>query len=78
MRRYNFPLCSWFAILSVLTYLTFSMLAYLQYPLPFSPANNWLSDLGNQDSNPRGASLYNAGVILTALFISAWFAGPSE
>ncbi len=77
-RRFRFPLCSWFAVLSVLTYVVFSMLAYLQYPLPFSPSNSWLSDLGNQDSNARGASLYNAGVILTAFFVSAWFAGLSQ
>lgn len=78
MRRYSFPLCSWFAILSVLTYLTFSILAYLRYPLPFSPAHNWQSDLRNQEDNPGGACVYNAGVIVTALFISAWFAGLSQ
>ncbi len=78
MRRITFPICFWFGILSVLTYLTFSILAYLRYPLPFSPANNWLSDLGNQENSPGGACLYNAGVILTALFLSAWFAGLSQ
>ncbi len=78
MRRITFPICFWFGILSVVTYLTFSILAYLRYPLPFSPANNWLSDLGNQANSPGGACLYNAGVILTALFLSAWFAGLSQ
>ncbi len=78
MSRFRAPICYWFAILSVLTYMTCSIVAYLHYSLPFSLANNWLSDLGNQVSNPRGASLYNAGVILTALFIAAWFAGLSQ
>ncbi len=61
------------AVLCAVTYFSFTVLAYALYPSPFSPARNWLSDLGNQVENPHGAPFYNAGVILTALFLAAWF-----
>ncbi len=62
------------AVLGAVTYVTFTIIAYSQYPLPFSPKRNWLSDLGNQIDNPQGAIFYNVGVILTALFLAIWFA----
>jgi hypothetical protein len=63
------------AVLGAMTYCTFAILAYAQYPLPFSPITNWLSDLGNQIDNPRGAVFYQIGVILSALFLAIWFVG---
>ncbi len=74
----RFPLCYWSAILGVLTYAVGCILAYLPYPEPFSPAANWLSDLGNPVENPRGAFFYNAAVVLTAFLVGAWFIGLSQ
>jgi len=69
---------SFFAgLLVVLCYLVFSLLAYIRYPLPFSPMKNWLSDLGNVNLNPHGAILYNIGIITTALLLMLFFLGVS-
>ncbi len=64
-------------ILVALCYLTFTLLAFLQFPPPFSPMMNWLSDLGNPSLNPFGASLYNIGIISTALLLALFFLGLS-
>jgi hypothetical membrane protein len=59
------------SILVVFCYITFTSLALLNYPLPYSPLKNWLSDLGNIKISPLGGQYYNLGIILTAslLFI---------
>ena len=77
MRRYQ-SLSFIAGILVVPCYLVFALLAYSQYPLPYSPLSNWLSDLGNADSNPHGAILYNLGIISTALLLMVFFIGLSR
>ena len=72
------PICYFAAILSAILYIACGIAAYLQYPKPFSLRQNWLSDLGNQIVNPRGAAFYNVGVILTSLLLAVWFAGLSQ
>jgi hypothetical membrane protein len=64
--------------LAVLCYLVFAILAYSQYPLPYSPMRNWLSDLGDVNLNPHGAVLYNIGIILTAMLLLVFFLGLSR
>jgi len=64
-------------ILVLLFYLLFTVLAYSRYPLTYSPVGNWLSDLGNPDSNPNGAILYNIGIISTAVLLIVFFVGLS-
>ena len=66
------------SILVVLCYLVFAILAFIQYPLPYSPINNWLSDLGNVKLNPHGAIFYNIGIISTALLLILFFLGLSR
>jgi hypothetical membrane protein len=66
------------AILTSISYLVFSALAYIQYPPPFSPSANWLSDLGNETANVLGARFYNTGIILTGSLLLVWFLGLSE
>ncbi len=63
--------------LVVICYLSFTLLAFSLYPLPFSPMRNWLSDLGNVDLNPHGAILYNIGIITTAILLLLFFLGLS-
>ncbi len=71
--------CFGSAVQCAVTYVYFAALAYMKYPLLISPFRNWLSDLGNQVVNPKGAVFYNIGVILTALCLAVWFtAGLSE
>jgi hypothetical membrane protein len=61
------------SVLLVACYLIFTALAMLNYPLPYSPANNWLSDLGNTKSSPFGAQFYNLGIVVTALLVLVFF-----
>ena len=64
-------------IIAVVGYLFFALLAYSQYPLPFSPMTNWLSTLGDYTLNPNGAIFYNLGIILTGLMLLLFFVGLS-
>jgi hypothetical protein len=48
-------------------YLICTTIAYLLYPLPYNPFENWLSDLGNPLVNGIGAITYNLGCIVAAL-----------
>lgn len=77
MKR-NQPVSFIAGILIVLCYPAFALLAYSQYPLPYSPIRNWLSDLGNAIFNPRGAIYYNIGIISTALLLMVFFLGLSR
>lgn len=74
----RFPICFYSGLPAAVIYVAFTLLAYIQYPLPFSPLRNWLSDLGNQMDNPQGATFYQTGAILAALFQAVWFVGLSQ
>lgn len=63
---------------AVMCYLAFTLLAYAYYPLPYSPLENWLSDLGNPDLNPSGAHFYNTGIVATAAVLPLFFLGLSR
>jgi len=63
------------AILAVCIYVVFTLVAILNYPLPYSPLTNWLSDFGNPTRNPAGAIFYDAGGILTSAVLVLFFAG---
>ncbi|MGA9397915.1 MAG: hypothetical protein WBV22_06600 [Anaerolineaceae bacterium] len=65
-------------ILVVLIYLTFALLAFIRYPLPYTPIRNWFSDLGNINLNPGGAIFYNTGIIATASLLILFFLGLSS
>jgi hypothetical membrane protein len=58
-------------------YLVFTILAFLRYPTNYSPAANWLSDLGSRVLNPTGAVFYNTGILLTGLLVFLFFVGLS-
>jgi len=76
MRNQNLSFIS--GILVVLVYLVFTLIAFLRYPVSYSPIRNWLSDLGNVDLNPHGATFYNAGIISAALLLMLFFLGLSR
>lgn len=66
------------SLVAVLCYLTFALLAFAQYPLPYSPMRNWLSDLGNADLNPHGALFYNIGIVATGVVLLLFFLGLAQ
>lgn len=55
-------------------YCVFTLTSIAQYPGPFSPMDNWLSDLGNGKLNPSGNIFFNVGCIVTGLsmLLMAW------
>jgi len=66
------------SLLAVVCYLTFALLAFALYPLPYSPMSNWFSDLGNADLNPHGALFYNIGIVATGVVLLLFFIGLSR
>jgi hypothetical membrane protein len=76
MNKYQY-ISSNAGILAVLCYLALALIAYSQYPSPYSPTSNWLSDLGNPNLNPQGAIFYNIGIISTACLLVLFFLGLS-
>jgi hypothetical membrane protein len=72
----RFPIISFYAgNLAVICYISFTILAFSHFPLPYSPTSNWLSDLGNPNLNPQGAIFYNFGIIATAMLLILFFLG---
>jgi hypothetical membrane protein len=66
------------SLFAVVCYLAFALLAFAQYPLPYSPVRNWLSDLGNANVNPQGALFYKIGIVATAVVLVPFFLGLSR
>ena len=62
-------------VLVILFYCVFTLTSIAFFPRPISPLNDWFSDLGNSNYNPRGAIFYNSGCILTGLALLPFFAG---
>ena len=62
-------------ILVILLYCIFTFTAIALFPPPFSPLDNWLSDLGNSSYSPKGAIFYNLGCILTGSALFPFFIG---
>jgi hypothetical membrane protein len=76
MKRYGLSLFI-SSILVLLSYSSCSLLSFFNYPLPYSPIKNWLSDLGNNALNPNGAIFYNIGIFITAVWLLLFFLGFS-
>jgi hypothetical protein len=61
------------AFFTLVGYLVFTALAWQAFPGAYSPLHNWLSDLGSNALNPRGAILYNLGILATGAFTFLFF-----
>jgi len=59
----------------IVFYCFFTLISFIFYPLPYSPINNALSDLGCYNFNPKGAIFYNLGCILTGILLFPFFIG---
>ena len=62
-------------ILMVVIYLAFAFLAKAGFPGRYSPLQNWLSDLGSFQLNPKGALFYNLGIVLAGALLLPFFSG---
>jgi len=61
--------------LVVLLFCTFTLASVVRYPGPFSPVDNWLSDLGTMKKNPSGDVYFNVGCVLTGVAMLLLMAG---
>ncbi len=59
------PLSAIGGTLAILLFCIFTLASSARYPGPFSPMDNWLSDLGTATKNPLGHAYFNMGCILT-------------
>ncbi|MFX1452863.1 MAG: DUF998 domain-containing protein [Promethearchaeota archaeon] len=71
----KWPISCIAGILVIAFYCIFTFTSLALYPPPFSPIDNWLSDLGNSSYNPNGAIFYNLGCILTGISLFPFFIG---
>lgn len=63
---------------AIVLYVVCSTAAWWVYPSSFTPAKNWLSDLGDRSRNPSGAEFYDIGCILTAAALLLFVLGLSK
>jgi hypothetical membrane protein len=71
----KYPVSSVSGVAVIILYCVFTFSSWASYPKAYSPAANWLSDLGNSSYNPNGAVLYNLGCILTGIALFPFFIG---
>jgi len=71
----KWPILSIAGVLVIVFYCAFTFTSIALFPGPFTPVENWLSDLGNSSYSPRGAIFYNVGCVLTGLALFPFFAG---
>ena len=55
--------------------MTLALVAYAYYPRAFSPAANWISDLGNTLLSPRGSIFFRADMVAVGVVLVAFFIG---
>jgi hypothetical membrane protein len=71
----KWPLSVIAGILVIVFYCTFTFISLAFFPSPYSPVDNWLSDLGNSSYSPNGAIFYNLGCILTGSALFPFYIG---
>lgn len=60
-------------LLTVVVYLSLTLVAYAYYPASFAPGSNWLSDLGNRLLNPHGAVYYRSAAVVSGALLAIFF-----
>lgn len=71
----KWPISVTSGIFVIIFYCLFTIISIILFPSPFSPIDNWLSDLGNSSYSPNGAIFYNIGCILTGLTLFPFYIG---
>ena len=71
------PLATIAGLVAIVVSVTLAVVAYSLYPWAFSPAANWISDLGNTLLSPRGSIFFRldmiaVGAVLAAFFVGLW------
>ena len=63
------PISFYAGILVIIIFCFCTFTSFILFPPPFSPLDNWLSDLGNPSYNNIGAFFFNIGCILTGILL---------
>lgn len=71
--RKSYPINFTLSLFIVIFCVTFTIIAFIRFPLPYSPIANWLSDLGNPDVNIIGAVFYNTGITVAGSALMIFF-----
>jgi hypothetical membrane protein len=69
------PLATIAGLTAVVVCVALGVVAYAYYPRAFSPAANWISDLGNTLLSPRGSIFFRADMVAVGVVLGAFFVG---
>ncbi len=69
------PLATVAGLVAIVVAISLALVAYSYYPWAFSPAANWISDLGNTLLSPRGSIYFRLDMVALGGVLSAFFVG---
>ncbi len=69
------PLATIAGLAAIVVSVTLAIVAYSYYPWAFSPAANWISDLGNTLLSPRGSIYFRLDMVAVGAVLAAFFVG---
>jgi hypothetical membrane protein len=75
MPRGRPPVVTIAGLTTIVVGVSLALIAYSRYPSAFSPASNWLSDLGNTLLSPRGAVFFRVDVVVCGVALAGFFLG---
>jgi hypothetical membrane protein len=75
MTGIRWPISCIAGVAAIVLFCLFTFTSWALYPSYYSPADNWLSDLGNSTYNPSGAMAFNVGCVLTGVALFPFFIG---
>ncbi len=69
------PLTTIAGLAAIIVCVALALAAYAEYPRAFSPAANWISDLGNSLLSPHGAIFFRTDMVAVGAVLGAFFVG---
>jgi len=65
-------------ISAIIIFWGFTLISMIFFPGKFNPTENWMSNLGNSNFNPKGAIFFNIGCIITGIALFPFYLGFFE
>jgi hypothetical protein len=69
------PLATISGLAAIVVSVTLALVAYAYYPWAFSPAANWISDLGDTFLSPRGSIYFRLDMVALGAVLAVFFVG---
>ena len=73
----KWPLSFITGLSAIVIFWSFTLISISFFP-GYNPMNNWMSDLGSNSLNPKGAIFFNIGCIITGIFLFPFYIGLFE